>query len=416
MPPSSSLDARDAAIKQAKRYLRDAVRNDWSFENDTFQSHPHSALGPQDVREWRQRECDSSSSELEAHGASVTVEGISVQNHASGRDSAIAESEMGLSPAEKKEKRRREREEEITWNKGLKIWTARRDAWTGALRRRDIYKDGDKDEDEESSQLERSKEYQENGSEQQQQDVACISAPSTPTSPSSSNPHYDNLTTRTETQLSISEKGHEPEKRSTDTGITEPEPSSSTASASKTQDSNSHPTSPENGLLIPIAPPILPTDHPIRASINPSLYPSIYSKVVVQGLTPTVPINLSDMTHALVQGWKADGQWPPRSTPMPAPTLGIRRDRNRGLNITTTVTATTTSPKSSTPFNTGAGAGNDVPSSPESRKRSTVASAVKKVLHFSGLHRRNPSHGNANVDHRTERQASIPVVEEGGHL
>ena len=42
------------------------------------------------------------------------------------------------------------------------------------------------------------------------------------------------------------------------------------------------------------------------------MYTAIYSKVVVQGLTPTVPIPLSHMVAALVQGWKAEGNWPPK--------------------------------------------------------------------------------------------------------
>jgi len=66
--------------------------------------------------------------------------------------------------------------------------------------------------------------------------------------------------------------------------------------------------------LVPLAPPLLPASNPIRASITPTAYASIYAKVVVQGLAPTVPINLSDMTRALVVGWKEDDLWPPRAT------------------------------------------------------------------------------------------------------
>lgn len=64
---------------------------------------------------------------------------------------------------------------------------------------------------------------------------------------------------------------------------------------------------------IPIAIPILSPANPIRAAIKPATYPSIYSKVVVQGLAPTVPINLKDMVNSLVQGWKKNGEWPPKS-------------------------------------------------------------------------------------------------------
>lgn len=34
--------------------------------------------------------------------------------------------------------------------------------------------------------------------------------------------------------------------------------------------------------------------------------------MVTQGITPSVPINLSDVVQALVQGWKANGDWPPK--------------------------------------------------------------------------------------------------------
>lgn len=34
--------------------------------------------------------------------------------------------------------------------------------------------------------------------------------------------------------------------------------------------------------------------------------------MVTQGITPAVPINLSDVVRALVQGWKDNGDWPPK--------------------------------------------------------------------------------------------------------
>jgi len=70
---------------------------------------------------------------------------------------------------------------------------------------------------------------------------------------------------------------------------------------------------PSPTLLIPLAPPILPPSNPIRASIQPSTYPSIYDKIIIRGLSPTIPINLKDVVHTLVAGWKKDGEWPPKS-------------------------------------------------------------------------------------------------------
>ena len=63
--------------------------------------------------------------------------------------------------------------------------------------------------------------------------------------------------------------------------------------------------------MVPVAPPLL-DKNPIRASITPKTYPDIYQKIVVSARTPSVPVNLSDMTKALVQGWKDSDEWPPR--------------------------------------------------------------------------------------------------------
>jgi len=65
---------------------------------------------------------------------------------------------------------------------------------------------------------------------------------------------------------------------------------------------------------IPIPDPLLPPTNAIRASITPATYNTIYDKVVVQSLTPSCPINLRDVTRSCVQGWKRDGEWPPKGT------------------------------------------------------------------------------------------------------
>ena len=75
--------------------------------------------------------------------------------------------------------------------------------------------------------------------------------------------------------------------------------------------------------LAPIARPLLP-HNPIRDSISPKTYPEIYSKVVISSRSPSVPINLTDMTRALVQGWKENGEWPPRAGPLD-PLAGRRK-------------------------------------------------------------------------------------------
>lgn len=75
--------------------------------------------------------------------------------------------------------------------------------------------------------------------------------------------------------------------------------------------------------IVPIAPRLLATN-PIRASINPKAYPDIFQKIVVSSRTPSVPINLADMTRALVQGWKDSDEWPPKTTALD-PLAGRKR-------------------------------------------------------------------------------------------
>lgn len=70
----------------------------------------------------------------------------------------------------------------------------------------------------------------------------------------------------------------------------------------------------EDDIEVPIAPPILPPENAMRASILPGAYNTIYDKVVVQALSPSCPMNLKDITRSCVQGWKRDGEWPPRSS------------------------------------------------------------------------------------------------------
>ncbi|KAI9820719.1 MAG: hypothetical protein M1827_005089 [Pycnora praestabilis] len=92
-------------------------------------------------------------------------------------------------------------------------------------------------------------------------------------------------------------------------------------------------TDPDDILeLIPTLPPLLPPTHPIRASINPSTYPQIYAKVVIQSLAPVIPINLSDVTKALVQGWKEDDQWPPKGGNV-EPSFAGKRKGNNGSGV-----------------------------------------------------------------------------------
>ncbi|TAQ85667.1 hypothetical protein B7494_g6013 [Chlorociboria aeruginascens] len=82
---------------------------------------------------------------------------------------------------------------------------------------------------------------------------------------------------------------------------------------------------------IPIAPPLLPSNNPMRASITPAAYNVIYDKVVLQSMTPSCPMNLKDVTRSCVQGWKRDGEWPPKSTV--AEDAPIKKKKVRKLSV-----------------------------------------------------------------------------------
>ncbi|MCJ1384011.1 hypothetical protein MMC17_007126 [Xylographa soralifera] len=80
--------------------------------------------------------------------------------------------------------------------------------------------------------------------------------------------------------------------------------------------------------MVPLPPPLIPTSNLIRSSITPASYPAIYNKVIIEGVTPKIPINLADMTQAIVTGWKARGEWPPTSQPIDQATVARKKKRS----------------------------------------------------------------------------------------
>ncbi|KAF7866891.1 hypothetical protein EAF04_005732 [Stromatinia cepivora] len=103
---------------------------------------------------------------------------------------------------------------------------------------------------------------------------------------------------------------------------------------------------------VPIAKSLLPPDNAMRASINPQAYSTIYDKVIIQSLTPSCPINLSDVIQSCVHGWKRDGEWPPTSS-VPEPSLAGKKKQRRlsmlsilGLNSPETKVPTPVAEKS----------------------------------------------------------------------
>lgn len=82
---------------------------------------------------------------------------------------------------------------------------------------------------------------------------------------------------------------------------------------------------------VPIPRPLLPPNNVMRASITPAAYNTIYDKIIIQSLTPSCPMNLKDVTRSCVQGWKRDGEWPPRATP--AENIAVLKKGRRKLSV-----------------------------------------------------------------------------------
>ena len=67
-------------------------------------------------------------------------------------------------------------------------------------------------------------------------------------------------------------------------------------------------------VVIPLAPPILPRTHAFRASLLERPDRELYEKLVRDGRTPAVPVNLAHMLRVIVRGWQDEGNWPPRGS------------------------------------------------------------------------------------------------------
>lgn len=173
----------------------------------------------------------------------------------------------------KKARKKRLLEQEMSWNDGLRVWMLRRDAWTGAV----------------------------------------------PFKPPPK-PQGSNITPKMSPRDRAHRDSSDSTGRSSSSAPSWPLPVP--AAAPELQDpsdnlfpvANSEQQEHPDGPYLPIYPPLLPASHTLRSRIRPTAYPTIYSKVVILNLTPNVPIPLTHMIGALVDGWKSEGNWPPQVT------------------------------------------------------------------------------------------------------
>ncbi|KAI4158599.1 MAG: hypothetical protein LQ342_007297 [Letrouitia transgressa] len=276
----STRQRRVAAAQAAKREIRANVREDWAWPcplhnpTTTFPRRRNST-------QWCEREMDLSTPPSRSLSPS--------QPDPYKFDSPDS---IGNTVEARGWKSRRLIQEEMQWNEGLKHFVGRRDAWTGAEAR-----PGDQEEGRVSNvQTHSSITDQERPSPTLETKYVIIHGRRNHTSPDSgSSPALETSDPSTSSKIQILS------------------PPSFGADPLPAQQPSSGPSlmASANSSLIPLAPPLLsPSEHPDLSPITPTVYPAIYSKVVIQGISPTFPINLKHMVNALVQGWKEDGEWP----------------------------------------------------------------------------------------------------------
>lgn len=373
----SIAEKRREAAKEASHYIFNVVKTDWSYDalrqsEGRDREHGPPAYIPLSkdqldrVIEWRDRTCDTASDIEDVDQAEVIKRERKLRSKSHEErarrqsqleeDIAAARKARDVVIAERRRRRRRIELDEMKWNEGLRLWTYQRDAWTGAKLRHRAARS--------------------NKSQKHRRDTGSdMSSPVTPADALHEVVSHDGGASQfddNQTTLSIA--------------------------SSCTSDNEDYPTDDDDEPVVPIMRPYLPKSNPLVASIKPSCYASIYTKVVKQGMTPAVPINLADMTKALVDGWKKDGEWPPPSTvPVmvaPAP------KREKPKTKTSTKTPGTTSPTSAR------------------RLSATLTGAVKKAWNFSmhpSYHFHSKHNGSAiastTAGDKQDEQQKTPLID-----
>lgn len=420
---------RETAVREAKQYVRDVVRTDWSFEPpsnlwtvSSYADFPMPAvtaaaagvtetstsaeaeaqsgieLRQPNVAQWRIREPASSESDSDLDPALRRA----IESHKSRKgDPYRFESPDAIkaSVLERGRRRRADLEQEMKWNPGLRFYMERRDAWTGSRKRRDVEQRTTKRQRALINILSRertnSKSIDLNGDADEKVESLQGSTSSTQQS-------RDLLE-----DLSLSEKKSRDTTSTTDNNTSNEDYGfdGSTGDDGDIEDYDDDRSFDSDESMIPVMESFIDTSNPVRSSITPALYASLYSKVIVQGLTPTIPINLADVTKALVAGWKADGQWPPKPTiPPPGSDVPTRKKGAKAQSSTKNDDATASGVVGR-------------PATTHGRKTSfsnQATSAVKKVLGLSNhsFHLRRSSRSSANGDGVADRSSmadSIPT-------
>lgn len=312
---------RITATQSAKREVLANIKEDWTWPPSIDQLGRHFPR-KRGSTEWRARESDSSPV------ASRSPSPSSQNPYRFESPDAVAPSFVS-----NRAKRRKLVLEEMKWNEGLRAFAERRDFWTGAESEMAIPGVSVKQPERSSTQA-----------------IAFIA---TGQVTDQEDPTYENITETKTLGPSDSDNSTPVSAQSFDASasiLSSTLPSTHTGQSSDllpspTTLNYSPPTPALTALddppptLVPIAPPLLsPNQHPDLMEITPAVYPTIYSKCVVQGIAPSCPVNLKDVVGCLVQGWKEDGEWPPKSTIQEKGVGGMGkrdslRQKMRGLRV-----------------------------------------------------------------------------------
>ncbi|CAI6339221.1 unnamed protein product [Periconia digitata] len=284
---SSAMENNHSATRAARRFLEDRVRTDWDWPTPPpcFSASDEEVRGVEVFRERYYADSTPSSGPSDNEDDPENPYKFDSPDSIAGLVERKAE--------RKKRKRDEQLRNEMDENEGLRIFVARRDRWTGA------------------------------------DAVRKYGTAARPIQDESSNPSEKT------TVIPDSSTGESAGRDNDDTHMSSPgsSPTSTTTPPMDPSDSRALTTgaSIPHTTLIPVAPPLLPTNS-IRASITSRTYPDIYSKIVLQGRTPAVPINLADMTKALVKGWRDSGEWPPKQGALD-PLPGSKKRALGGLGL-----------------------------------------------------------------------------------
>lgn len=288
--PAPSPPKPDASPLEGMTEVQDELRDDEGYQNDDTDSDI-----PEEDEEDGQEHDDAISvysvvSEDPAHYRALLEWDSDVpadDSEPSTSDHCFSHNNDHASKLERQAQKRRELRKEMEYNDGLACFEARRAAWTQSRTVRVRAK-------------------------------AEAPSPTTPQhsprrlffrrssrSPSGASQNGQSPGTTLTTFTSSSDGT--PEKDA-DRSSSKHSKKDSTSQASDFSDTSLYPVE----TLVPVPGPILPPNNPLRLSIQPSHYLQLYDKLIVNSLTPSCPINLSDMLPACVAGWKRDGEWPPR--------------------------------------------------------------------------------------------------------